>query len=201
MSPNRPRRRKHQEEEAQQAPQKGRLNNMEMLGIGLFSLAFLLYAFSKCGGDDPVPETTTVTEEVVDSNAMANNNNTVSLDNANNQSTPPRKVDTTSFKNKLYITTDSLRIRKDPQIGGELVGYLRYGEEVIDMGERTALEKIRVSVDEIRTAPWVKLKTKDGKEGWAFGAYMQFYPVAVETNMPAETNNNDVNNEESSHQN
>jgi hypothetical protein len=201
MSPNRPRRRK-QEEETPQTPQKGRLNNMEMLGIGLFSLAFLLYAFSKCGAEEPIRETTTVTEQLVDSIAIAANNGVVSLDNTNNQSTPPRKVDTTSFKNKLYITTDSLRIRKDPQIGGELVGYLKYGEEVIDMGQRTALEKIRVSVDEIRTAPWVKLKTKDGKEGWAFGAYMQFYPVAIETNMPEESNETTTaSNEESSHQN
>ena len=190
MASNRPRRRK-QEQEAQEAPKKGRLNNMEMLAIGLFCLAIMLYGASRCG-DEPEPTTNpTVTEEVVDSNALANNN----INEANNPPPPPpRQVDTSSFKNKLYTTIDSLRLRKDPQIGGELVGYLKYGEEVVDLGERTAQEKIRVTVDEIRTAPWVKVKTADGKEGWAFGAYFQFYPLVIQTDMP------EVNNEESSHQ-
>ncbi|BDS10743.1 SH3 domain-containing protein [Aureispira anguillae] len=184
MASNRPRRRKQEEVQEPQAP-KGRLNNMELLGIALFCIAFMLYGISKCG-KEPVVETTdnlpVVTEEIVDSNTVApnNNNNESSYSSGDNNRTVPRptRVDSVATPRKLYSIADSLRVRKEPNLSGELITYLSYGEEVVDLGEHTVLEKLRVSVDEVRMAPWIKIKTKKGKIGWAFGAYMQFYPVA-----------------------
>ena len=42
---NRPRR---NNEDSQNIPKKGRLNNMELFGIGFFVLCFLIYGISKC---------------------------------------------------------------------------------------------------------------------------------------------------------
>lgn len=193
MASNRPRRK--QTEEAAPKAKKGGLNTIEMAAIALFVVAFLMYTLSKCG-DDPVEENTdaTVTESVIDSNAVANNSADSTSNQAarngsafegsndpNEQAAPERPQ---AAPNKLYIIIDSLKLRTEPNLSGTLVDYLRYGEEVEDMGGRTVLEKIRVSVDEIRTAPWVQIKTKKGKKGWAFGAYIQFYPVPTETNLP-----------------
>lgn len=193
MASNRPRRRRREENEPE-APQKNRLNNMEMLGIGLFCFAFILYALSKCG-EEPAPENPPiVTEEVVDTTSTATMNqgmdSTQSAYGGDNMTGTGGNggTDTIFVERKLYILADSLRMRKEPKIGGEVVAYLSYGEEVIDLGERTVLEKIRVSVDEIRTAPWIKIETADGRVGWAFGAYMQFYPVPTQTNLPAGNN-------------
>jgi hypothetical protein len=158
---NRPRRRKN--DDSQDIPKKGRLNNMELFGIGLMLLFFLMYGISKCSQGSET-NTAVVTEQSADSLSVENN----SVSAENNSPLPPRKIDTSSFKNKLYITTDSLRIRKEPKIGAPLIGYLSLGEEVIDMGERTVHEKIRITASEFRRAPWVKIKTKDGLKGWAF---------------------------------
>lgn len=181
---NRPRRRKN--DDSQDIPEKGRLNNMELFGIALFLVFFLMYGISKCS-QEPEKDEVVVDEHADDSLSVEN----ISVVETN-ITLPPRKVDTSSFKNKLYITTDSLRIREEPQIGAALIGYLSLGEEVIDLGERTVHEKIRINADESRTAPWVKIKTKKGLKGWAFGAFMQFYPLDKSSEM--------VISRESSHQ-
>lgn len=195
MASNRPRR--HKEEEAQpQKSSRGKLNNMELFAIGLFCVAFLLYGISKCG-KDPVVEATPepiVTEEVTDSTGTEEterDENASSFtgsgsDNANNAAPtePTNNTIVGGATRKLYVIIDSLRVRQAPNLGGELVTYLKYGEEIIDLGERTVLEKLRVSPDEVRTAPWIKIKNKNGQVGWAFGAYLQFYPVATTTNVP-----------------
>lgn len=190
MSSNRPKR-KGEEEPVKQSskPKKGMLNSMELLGIGLFCFAFLLYGLSKCMGGDEVESTVAI--ETVDSlgtNATTTQDTTTAVSTTQNTITavstvqqPPRQIDTTSFIRKLYVAGDSVRMRKEPQIGAELLAYLRHGEELTDLGERTALEKIRLSPDELCTAPWIKIKTKTGKIGWAFGGYLQFYPVATTT--------------------
>lgn len=183
MSDNRPKRKGEPEPTKQVSkPKTSGLNSMEMLGIGLFVFAFLLYGLSTCFSDDEAE--TNIATETVDSlgtNPVVNTTNTTT---ASTVQTPPRQIDTTSFVRKLYVAGDSVRMRKEPQIGAELLAYLRIGEELTDLGERTAMEKIKLSVDEIRTAPWIKVKTKSGKVGWAFGAYLQFYPVATETPSP-----------------
>lgn len=191
MSTNRPRRRRRDEEPEPTPPKKGRLNNMEMLGIALFGLALMLYAMSKCGKEPEVETEPIVTEEVVDSTVIEEEPRDSSESSYSGITEAPTAPisgggDTILIAPKLYILVDSLRLRKEPQIGADVVAYLREGEEVVDLGERSALEKIRISVDEVRTAPWVKVKTNKGREGWAFGAYMQFYKLPTET----PTNNN-----------
>ncbi len=193
MATNRPRNSK--EPQPTTPKRKGRLNNMELLGIGLFFLALCLYGLSKCGGDTPAT-TAVVTEQNITADSTAGT--TISTPNNNNGSsfssgeqapraaatTPsPRQTVATIDDPTLYIIIDSLKMRQGPSLDSSLVAYLRYGEEVTDLGKRTVLEKIRISVDEVRTAPWVKIKTKKGKIGWAFGAGLQFYPIARETNL------------------
>lgn len=190
MASNRPRRKKQEEVQETKTP-KGKLNNMELLGIGFFCIAFVLYGISKCGKSDSEVNDSNqavVTEVVVDSTANAvadsTSNNGSSFSSGNNPapSQPTVVASNPVAPRSLYIIADSLRVRKEPNLGGELITYLSYGEEVMDLGEQTALEKLRVSPDEVRTAPWIKIKTKKGKIGWAFGAYIQFYPVAKTTN-------------------
>ncbi|MBL4650981.1 MAG: SH3 domain-containing protein [Aureispira sp.] len=196
MASNRPRRQIEGEEAQPQKSSRGKLNNMELFGIGLFCVAFLLYGISKCGKEPVVesPSGPVVTEEVVDSPAIARRDENASSftgtnsdNNSNAAPTAPTNPTVVGgATRKLYVIIDSLRVRQAPNLGGQLVTNLKYGEEITDLGERTVSEKLRVSPDEVRTAPWIKIKNKEGQVGWAFGAYLQFYPVPTTTNIPAE---------------
>lgn len=191
MAVNRPRGSREKHPEPDSPRKKGKLNNMEMLGIGLFFLAICLYGLSKCGKED-VPAEAIVTEEVVDSTTTDSTNTTEeegsSFSDGGDRATTTTTVVPNTAAAKLYIIIDSLKMRSGPRLDSVVVDYLKYGEAVTDLGERTPLQKIRISVDEVRTAPWVKVKTSKGKVGWAFGAGLQFYPVATTTNLQEGSN-------------
>lgn len=190
MAINRPRGQQPEEQPNDTPQRRGRLNNMEMLGIGFFVLAICLYGLSKCGAEDKPTIDPILTEQTLDSlavdSARASGNSSFSDVQTPAAATPSvRTTINVAEDAKFYVIIDSLKIRKGPSLDSAQVAYLRYGEEVINLGEQTVLEKIRISVDEVRTAPWVKVKTSKGKIGWAFGAGLQFYPVPTETNLPA----------------
>ncbi len=192
MAINRPRGQQPEEQPSDTPKRRGRLNNMEMLGIGFFVLAICLYGLSKCGAEDKPIIDPILTEQTLDSlgvdsvSTSTSGNSSFSHDGSTPAATPSvRTTINVAEDAKFYVIIDSLKIRKGPSLDSAQVAYLRYGEEVMNLGEQTVLEKIRISVDEVRTAPWVKVKTSKGKIGWAFGAGLQFYPVPTETNLPA----------------
>ena len=77
-----------------------------------------------------------------------------------------RVLDDIRFVGQKYIVTDALRIRKSPSLSAEQVGRLSKDERatVIEVGED-------VTIDGIESA-WVKVRTKDGAEGWCFAGYL-----------------------------
>lgn len=75
----------------------------------------------------------------------------------------------------LYSTINGLNVRTGPSIKNNKVARLGLYEEVTFTGEVTdSLYTIDLG-DISPTAPWVKVKTKDGKEGWVFGAGVSYY--------------------------
>jgi hypothetical protein len=179
--------------ESVQKTTKGRLNKMELTGIGLFLLTFLIYLVNKCSSDETLPpEDAIVIEMTTDSTEadtaatalpLQRTGSSFSDGTSRNKTSPPKA---TSNKNnssgqKLYVSIDSSKMRSAPRLDSLVVSYLRYGDEVINLGEQTELQRIRVSADEVRTAPWIKIKTKTGQIGWTYGACLQFYPVPAST--------------------
>ena len=77
-----------------------------------------------------------------------------------------RVLDEIRFVGQKYIATDALRIRKSPSLSAEQVGRLSKDERatVIEVGEK-------VTIDGIESA-WVKVRAKDGTEGWCFAGYL-----------------------------
>ncbi len=94
----------------------------------------------------------------------------------------PRIADSTQLEERasklrpLYVIIDSLKLRARPQLDSNFIRYLQYDELVYDMGEQTqSTQTIRYSADEVRTEPWVKIRTQKGEVGWVFGAGVGFY--------------------------
>lgn len=77
-----------------------------------------------------------------------------------------RVVDESRFVGQKYIATDALKIREAPSLSAKQIGRLFKGERatVIEVGED-------VTIDGIESA-WVKVRTKDGAEGWCFAGYL-----------------------------
>ena len=71
---------------------------------------------------------------------------------------------------KVYIVNASpVNLRNQPSTSGSKVGSLTKGQKVIFIEEKQNEE---VVIDAIQ-APWVKVKTEDGKQtGWMFGGFL-----------------------------
>ena len=166
------RRRKKQEQEAAAAKKKkGGLRPIELTAIACFCIAGLLFALPKCEGETP---------SVPSANHEKNR--------VNNASRTPSDTVTTYTKGRisalrtskpsyLYVIIDSFKLRKSPDIRDSIIAFLRIGQEVVDLGKRTNKQetfKIKQGLPP-KTAPWVKVRTKGGKEGWVFAAGLEFY--------------------------
>ncbi len=70
------------------------------------------------------------------------------------------------FPGMRYVAADNLKIRKNPSLDSEKIGLILKNEfvTVLKTGEK-------VQIDRMESA-WVKVRTKDGKEGWSFGGYL-----------------------------
>jgi hypothetical protein len=136
-------------------PFLGALRPIEMIGIGILVFAALLYGVSKCSSDKKAPKENTKTE-------------------GTEQLASDPKSD--ALRRSLYVSMDSLRMRRAPHKDSSAVKILGYGEELTDMGEYQNEQTIKISPEYSVTEPWVKVKTSDGRIGWVFGGGVRPYP-------------------------
>lgn len=73
----------------------------------------------------------------------------------------------------VFVTDDSVRIRSQPNLGGEVLGVLPKDT----IGEVLAESHLRMIHGE--THPWYKVKTADGIIGWIYGKYLSGDCVSV----------------------
>ncbi len=133
------------------------LRPVEMIGIGLLILAALMYGLSKCSGD-----------------RKSDKKNSAEITNTGETTTVDPKSD--ALRRSLYVCMDSLRMRRAPHKDSATVKLLGYGEEITDMGEYQNEQTIKITPEYSATEPWIKVKTKDGRSGWVFGAGVRPYP-------------------------
>lgn len=75
----------------------------------------------------------------------------------------------------LFVTIDGLKLRKEPGLKSESIAQLKLHEEVTFLGKRTDwTQEISLGKEKV-TDRWVLIRTKAGKEGWVFGAGVNFY--------------------------
>jgi hypothetical protein len=140
-----------------------KLRPIEMIAVALFFFAIFFFAMRGCGGKKVV----------------------------NNPTSNPPLADSSQLVVKasnlrpLYIVIDSLKLRSRPQLDSSFIRYLAYDEIVYDMGEQTQyMQTIRYSMDEVRTEPWIKVRSKQDEIGWVFGAGVSFYRKKRRTPNP-----------------
>lgn len=75
-------------------------------------------------------------------------------------------LDDVRFTGQKYVATDALKIRESPSLSAKQTGRLQKGERttVIRTGEKAIIDGIE--------SAWVKVRTRDGTEGWCFAGYL-----------------------------
>lgn len=155
---------------------KGVLPKVELLIIGVFFLSFLAWTIPKCNSrvvqDEPEPEATVVppADTVATTTPIAQVDSVAAL-----TPTPVPAPAGNSEYSQLYITINKLKMRREPELKGEVIGELPLFERVYFMNEVTdSLFEINLGYETAKE-PWVKIRTKKGKEGWVYGAGVNYY--------------------------
>ena len=94
--------------------------------------------------------------------------------------TKPAATTTTSSGTKystLYVTIDGLKVRKQPNLKGEVLETLELYDQVSFLNQKSEkTEEISLGLEKV-TDHWVKVRTKSGKDGWVFGAGVHYYKM------------------------
>jgi hypothetical protein len=103
-----------------------------------------------------------------------------SLSNQPNPTSTPAPT-ATAHQPTLYVTIDSLKVRKEPGLKGEPITKLRLYEPVIFLNQKTDWTQEINFGNYKATDHWVKIRTQSGKEGWVFGAGVHYYKMKRQT--------------------
>ncbi|HFC00650.1 MAG TPA: SH3 domain-containing protein [Phaeodactylibacter sp.] len=80
----------------------------------------------------------------------------------------------------LYAWVDKLRIREQPTTKSKIVMEVKEGTSFTYLNEKTDYKE-RINLrGTLYNEPWLKIKTKDGKEGWVYGGAIKFYEPVVD---------------------
>ena len=161
---------------------KGLLPKVEIVIVAIFALSFLVWIIPKCGSDRPKTET----EPEILQQTDTTQENTPPTTNALQDSIAARRartqppVVTTPNKpepqySRLYIIIDGLNLRTEPGLKSSVLTKLPLFEEVYFLNEVTDSTTELSLGYEKANEPWVKVRTKKGREGWVYGAGVSYY--------------------------
>ena len=119
----------------------------------------------------PVPAATTTSPSVIPGTKPAR----PTISNQT-QSTTAATTSATKYST-LYVTIDGLKVRKQPNLKGEVLETLELYEPVSFLNQKSEKEdEISLGLEKVKDH-WVKIRTKSGKDGWVFGAGVHYYKM------------------------
>lgn len=162
----------------------GLLPNIEFLILGVFFISFIIIMIPKCESTQQAYQEEASLESI-DSTETENfavpppqEETSPSVDNIE----PSISIE----KTRLYVTVEDLKLRKAPNVVGEIITKLSLFQEVFYEDETTDKKKVIDWGNGIITnEPWVKVSTKEGETGWVYGAGVHFYKRALEETKKA----------------
>jgi len=91
------------------------------------------------------------------------------------QSPPTLQPTNVNTATRLYVTINGLNIRSGPSLDSIILNKLVLFEEVYFLNEITPFtEEISLGTS-VADEPWIKVRTKQGREGWVYGAGVYYY--------------------------
>lgn len=165
--------------------QSGMLPKIEVLIIGVFFVLFMVWAVSKCSATQEAYEAQAQQEAFEESreDSIQQGEGLVGgympLDTAMRsqklQSEAEPEPEQKAIATPLYVITPALNMRTGPGLKFNVLERLSLYDELEFLGEVTdSTERIDLG-DIVAEEPWVKVRTPSGKEGWVFGACIDYY--------------------------
>ncbi len=158
----------------------GILPKFEIIIIAVFFFSFIIWAVSRCSdikeaaverlADDETPEQVTVTgtPEGIANVVNDGTRDTVYLTRRDTM------TDNRTY-GRLYITINNLKVRKEPGLKSDVISQLPLFSEVKFLDEVTdSTFQINLGY-ETADEPYVKIRTPQGKDGWVYGAGVNYY--------------------------
>jgi uncharacterized protein YgiM (DUF1202 family) len=78
-------------------------------------------------------------------------------------------------RQKAVSKVSRLRIRENPKLDSEIIGFLAKGESVRLLDKSTFTYRVEDQVDY-----WCRVETSTGVRGWVFGGYLKIEPTPKE---------------------
>ncbi len=167
------------------------LRNLDKLIIVIVAAIVLMWVFRRCSGRSAASVPPATTQTAPGTTPVANTQNQGTTATATSQptaapvtsSTPPAPKPTSSAPvaqpkstgTTMYVVIDSMKLRKEPTLDGQVLQLMRKGDGVTLNGERSKnIYKLKID-DVTYQEPWIKVTTKSGKTGWIYGAGLRAY--------------------------
>lgn len=77
----------------------------------------------------------------------------------------------------VSVTDGNLSLREAPNTSARRIAVLKDGEAALFLERTAAAETIDTGQDGIRTAPWYRVRTSSGLEGWSYGGFLVCSPA------------------------
>ncbi|MEL6719270.1 MAG: hypothetical protein AAFO82_15775 [Bacteroidota bacterium] len=155
---------------------KSALPNIEVLIIGVFIISFFLMVLPKC--ESTKEEYQQIAQDTVALDTLVRENFAVPP-----PPEPEKEVITDSDsrgladgESTLYVTIDKLKFRAEPHVASRVIKEFGLFEEVVFLNEITDKKKeVDWGNGIVTNEPWIKVKSVEGKTGWAYGAGLHYY--------------------------
>lgn len=164
---------------------------MQFIFLGVLLLLLIIWGSRQCTSSTAMSE-----EEMLEARLQARMDSMTTLLNRANNNTSPiaeqgRPVATDTVRRRrnptvreqvtpLYITIDNLAMRQGPGLQYEIIDRLPLYDEVNFLHQVTdSLYTIKLG-SITTTEPWVKIRNRKGRDGWVYGAGVDFYKRKLE---------------------
>ena len=159
--------------------QPGLLPKIEIVIVGLLFLAFLIWSISKCSSTRRAYEEQAALEAEddarYDSLEKARQQAFVPLDTVVRPQKKELPGEAAERITPLFVITPALNMRTGPGLKFTVLERLQLHDELLFLGDVTdttqQIDLGQIVADE----PWVKVRSESGKEGWVYGACVDFY--------------------------
>ncbi len=155
-------------EPADKKRSRSRVPRVEVLLVLVFLLSVIMWSIARCSRQRRQPKEKEAAAAVADTLVQTDSAGT----SGPAQAPPQTRV---VERTRLYVTINNLKLRSGPSLKHEVITTLPLYEEVWFLDEVTQKRDTINLGYETAIEPWVKVRTRKGKEGWVFGAGVDFY--------------------------